>query len=254
MKIANRCPACDGTELEKTPAILMPYIAKRVFGWDCIRTEDSTVYSICNTVHCVSCGMLFCDIRFDPDENERLYANYWKGEAVEMREKYEQNWGDRNWAIQSGLERIPAIEWFLEPRLKFPVDILDWGGDTGENTPFKDRSKRVDIYEVGSNPVVWGKRVDVPEPPYDLIILSNVMEHVSYPSELLSDILRYMGKALLYIEIPYVPSEFKHKLYWHEHINFFTEEAVKRLLSRMGLEIVSSKHIPPYYQIACKTK
>jgi hypothetical protein len=254
MKIAICCPACGSSALKKTPAVLVPFVAKRVFDWETIKIDDMFMCSVCNTVHCLSCGMVFCDIRFDPEEAARLYAGYWGKEYIEMREKYEHGYGKRIWAIASGINRNPAIEWFLQKHLKFPVDILDWGGDTGEFTPFKDKSKKVHIYEIGSNPVVWGERVNEPQPPYDLIVLSNVLEHASYPMDILSDIMKVIGNALLYIEVPFVPSELGIKTYWHEHINFFTEESVKRMLDRCGLEIVSTNQLPPYYQVACGAK
>jgi hypothetical protein len=252
MKIAKNCPACDSKIFTTTPAVLMPFVAKRVFGWDTIQTEDLTAYSICNTMRCLSCGMVFCDIRFDDDETAKLYANYWGKEYTAMREKYERGYGERVWRIASGIDRIPAMEWFIEPHIKLPVDILDWGGDTGSNTPFRDKSKKLHIYEIGDNPVLYGERVNVPQPPYDLIVLSNVLEHASYPADIIMDITKVIGDALLYIEVPFVPSEIRSKTYWHEHINFFTEEAMNQMTARCGLKIVSARQIPPYYQVLCK--
>ena len=34
MKIATRCVCCDGQALSATPAVLMPFLAYRIFGWE----------------------------------------------------------------------------------------------------------------------------------------------------------------------------------------------------------------------------
>jgi hypothetical protein len=251
VKIATRCPACDGTHYKVTPAVLTPFVAERVFGWQTIYTERVIAYSICNTMRCLACGCVFCDIRFDPVEMRRLYAGYMGAEYTAMRDKYERGWKPPN-----NLNHAQAVEWFLSPyRLSFPVSILDWGGDTGRDTPFKDRCRKLDIYDIGTNSVQWGTRVDAPRPPYGLVVCSNVLEHDPYPAQILTEIHKAMDAAtILYVEVPYNSPVMESKTYWHEHINFFTEASISRLLSRCGLEVITSQHLPPVYMLACKRK
>ena len=73
MKLAKRCVACDGDRLGNVPAVLMPFVADRIFGWR--PTEISPEWglrdipagmacSICKTMMCEDCGMLFLDMLF----------------------------------------------------------------------------------------------------------------------------------------------------------------------------------------------
>ena len=62
--------------------------------------------------------------------------------------------------------------------IKLPLSILDWGGDTGKNTPFKNHSKKIHIYDVGNSKTVNGtikvSKSNLKNRKYDLIVCSNV--------------------------------------------------------------------------------
>jgi 2-polyprenyl-3-methyl-5-hydroxy-6-metoxy-1,4-benzoquinol methylase len=83
---------------------------------------------------------------------------------------------------------------------------------------------------------------------YDLVICSNVLEHVSYPQRLISDVLQHItSSTILYLEIPHEPLVKRHqdkkqmlfnKRHWHEHINFFCEESIRALADAMNLNIL----------------
>jgi 2-polyprenyl-3-methyl-5-hydroxy-6-metoxy-1,4-benzoquinol methylase len=119
--------------------------------------------------------------------------------------------------------------------------VLDWGGGNGINTPFKDAE--IDILDMAEKPLKCGKRVTEPDPPYDLIVCSNVLEHVSYPVEFLNQIKPWMDRStVLFMEIP---KENREQLVWHEHINRFTDESIRRLLAICGLSIIDYKLFPP---------
>jgi hypothetical protein len=122
-----------------------------------------------------------------------------------------------------------------------PRRVLDWGGNNGRNTPFKEAE--IEIFDIGSIQPKDGKFVAEPHPPYDLIVCSNVLEHVSYPRWLVTQIKACMNEdTALYIE---VPIENPDMVFWHEHINRFSEQSMRKLLDLCGLEILGMKLAPP---------
>ena len=97
-RIATHCVCCQGTNLNRSPAILMPFVASRVFGWEPVEItaewglrdiRQGFAYPLCNSVQCADCGVLFLDIRFDDAEMSALYADY-RGDAyTALRERFE---------------------------------------------------------------------------------------------------------------------------------------------------------------------
>ena len=135
-------------------------------------------------------------------------------------------------------------------------------------------SKIFDIYDISNKDVIDGAktvtRKEAFSKKYNLIICSNVLEHVSYPSDLLGDILNVMYKdSVLYIEVP-LENIFLEgsteinlkKKHWHEHVNFYSEESLRCLMKNVGLEIISLRKFQAtaggnssfLFQIACKLK
>ncbi len=142
----------------------------------------------------------------------------------------------------------------MSPLLHFPVSILDWGGGDGKNTPFRNQCSILDIYDISNIAVISGARSVTHQvataSKYDLIVCSNVLEHVPYPSDLLRDIKQSMhAGSLLYIEVPYEElvrvhgsDVLQYKKHWHEHINFFSPSSLKRLLNNCGLKTVATNN------------
>ena len=144
-KIANSCVCCGEKNLNKSPAILMPFISERVFDWTPVEINEDwglrtvksgMAYSICHSLQCTNCHHLFLDIRFGNIEMDRLYHEYRKEEYVELREKYEPGYKLKNSELSEGYNYISDIEKFIQPHLiAKQLRILDWGGDSGKNTP-----------------------------------------------------------------------------------------------------------------------
>lgn len=262
----------------------MPFVAHRAFGWAPALIDESwglnsvqkgMAYSVCKTLLCIDCGLLFSDIRFSDHELGKLYRNYRGLEYTTLRESYEPGYTQRNDALGQEIDYGGIVEKFLKPLLCFPVAILDWGGDTGKNTPFKDKCKTFDIFDISNIDVIEGarsvNRQEAISKKYDLIVCSNVLEHVPYPSDLLRDIKDAMcAESLLYIEVPYEEvvrvhgrSAIAYKKHWHEHVNFFSPSAMAQLIVNSGLKIVAmnldasiTAGLKSSYliQIACKCK
>lgn len=262
MKIAKRCVCCDGALLRRVPAVLMPFLAHRIFGWDSVEiTRDwnmrdlalGRAYSVCNTLACEACGLHFLDMRFDDDEMAALYADYRGPMYRAERESFEPGYGARNDILLDGSPYIAAVETILAPYVGITPRVLDWGGDTGVNTPFKARASAHHVYDISDKPVIAGAvRVSLEQARrsvYDLIVSSNVLEHVPFPREQLCEIAAVMNpETILYLEVPHedvvrlIASSDERtgaKRHWHEHINFFTEEAINAMTEHAGLEILT---------------
>lgn len=148
------------------------------------------------------------------------------------------------------------------------------GGDVGKNTPFKDNNSIFDIFDVSNKPVLNGAKSVSKKTAfgtnYNLIVCSNVLEHVPYPADLILDIKNAMNKdTVLYIEVPYEDvirvsdpdvdlSQLKR--HWHEHINFYSENSLRNILSICGFEIIALRKLNAsaggnsafIFQVACK--
>lgn len=210
--------------------------------------------SYCKTLLCLDCGLTFCDIRFDNDEMHRLYVGYRDESYIRERERYEPGYRERQAGFSDGLPYIAEIEDFLRPHLGENIRILDWGGGTGINTPFKKYPS--DVYDISGAPVKYGRKVaHVGKFDYDLIVFANVIEHTPYPAKLLTRIIRKMRRdTVLYIEVSLDDAAGKTK--WHEHINVFTEGALHRLVERCGLEVLGTRKLvsPPYHPYLMATR
>lgn len=258
MKQANECPCCGEVNFKKTSAILMPFLSKRIFGYDyvCIdeswnlyNFENTKAITLCHSLQCNNCEFLFCDLRFDDEEMSNLYNDY-RGESyVQLRDFYEPGYRIKNEIINQGINYKSKIESFLSNFGDYSI-ILDWGGDDGINTPVFS-AKDLYIYDISNKEVLPNftllQKQDLKNYSYDLIVCSNVLEHVSYPRELLQDIRNYMSKdTVLYIEIPCEKLIMKKEIidkneikrHWHEHINFYSENSIKELLKACNLNIL----------------
>jgi SAM-dependent methyltransferase len=264
--IADQCVCCGSAQLKKSPAILMPFVAHRALGWPPVQIDDSWglhsinngfAYTICNSLYCESCGFLFLDIRFSDAEMNRLYHGYREKEYVDLRAHYEPGYRLRNDALNSGERYLTKVEAFLNPYLSMPVALLDWGGDTGKNSPFRNNSKYLHIYDISNKPVVDGAqqvdKITALQTDYDLVVCSQVLEHVPYPADVIMEMKQAMhANTILYIEVPYealmrnaedAGDLHLQKKHWHEHINFFNTQSLLALLKQCGLRVLAIKQI-----------
>lgn len=284
IRISQNCICCGSEDLLNSPAILMPFVSHRVFNWRPVVIDETwglntisngKAYSICNTLCCANCGLIFLDYRFSDSEMSNLYKNYRDEEYVNLRDYYEPGYKERNKLILNGNNYISLVEEFLKPYLKFPISILDYGGDTGKNTPFRNGENKIDIYEIsGIDTLPYTNLVtkeDAFNKKYDLIICSNVLEHVSFPQIIINELELLMNKdSLLYIDLPYEDilktgesiDIYKNKKHWHEHINFFSKQSIIEMFRKTQLEIISLETFDLYaggknaslFQILCRKK
>jgi len=271
-RIARQCVCCGSRDLVKSPAVLMPFVAHRVFDWkpttidktwDLRTIPAGNAVSICNSVLCNSCNHLFLDIRFSEDELALLYADYRGENYVALRSQYEPDYAERNNSLKDGITYHEDVRNFLDPYLHVPVAVLDSGGDTGINTPYREEASICHIYDISAVKVVNGAKQVTQEEAlnnrYDLVVCSNVLEHVPYPTDTLSEIYRFMSKkTVLYIELPYeqimretqdLSNVLNKKRHWHEHINFFSKSSIERLIDRCGYRVIDFRELSVSHEI-----
>ena len=215
--VASTCVCCGHAELMRSPAVLMPFIAHRVYQWEPALIDASWglqtiseghAYALCNSLLCSECNLLFLDIRFSDREMARLYKNYRDDTYTALRDRYEPGYRVRNEGLVQGINYLHEIETFLQPHLPDTLRVLDWGGDTGVNTPFKEgAANTVHIYDISGLETTGRLRKVSKETAaqhvYDLIVCSNVLEHVPYPRLVLAEIMAVMTPTtVLYIEVP----------------------------------------------------
>ena len=265
-RIASACVCCGGTNLNKSPAILMPFIADRVFGWKPVKIDanwhlntikNGMAYPICNSVQCKDCNHLFLDIRFSDVEMIKLYKDYRGKDYCLLREKYEPGYLEKNKKLSYGHQYKKKVENFLKPFLEKPIRILDWGGHDGRNTPFKKQSELLHIYDISNanyvNQLKTLSKENLKKYNYNLIICGNVLEHVPFPITTLREIKFYMDyKTILYIELPFenivreaedISMLYKQKKHWHEHINFFNESSILEVINSLEMKLLKLNYL-----------
>lgn len=118
-------------------------------------------------------------------------------------------------------------------------------------------SGKIHVHDISGVAVVAGaKRVNpdqLLQCDYDLVACCQVLEHAPSPLELIGEIVPLLSeRTLLYLEVPHEQLIREHpgslelaklKHHWHEHVNFFTEPALRRLLERSRLQLVDI-HFP----------
>lgn len=265
--IARHCICCDGDRLSRSPAVLMPFVAQRVFGhepveitaeWGLRDLRNGMAYTLCNSLQCQECGVLFLDFRFTDEQMAALYHNYRDELYNSQRIRYEPGYASVVGHYAKRADYLAEVEVWLASHLPAAPAVLDWGGDSGINSLFLTKNRLLHIYDISGVDLVPGAQRVVSEKliqeRYDLVVCSEVLEHVSFPQELLRQILPTMGvHTLLYLEVPHEALVRQNpdsldlaplKRHWHEHINFYTEISLRRLLERLGLQIVDTLHLP----------
>lgn len=265
---AQSCICCLSSSLRRTPAVLMPFLAKRVFNHDPVEiTADwglrdlrpGMAYSLCNTLECADCGAIFLDYRFSDKELSRLYKNYRGPEYNIMRTGFEPSYAATASYYQGRAAYLEAVEAVLSPYLPSQPRVLDWGGGSGVNSPFRFLAGPLHVYDISDVDVcAEATRVSHEEclvNAYDLIVCSQVLEHVSYPVHVLQEITRLLRpETLLYLEVPLEEvfsiagnciNRGSTKRHWHEHINFFSPASLEALAHTCGLHILAytSMHV-----------
>ncbi len=262
--IYDECLACGSLEIQSNPAFFMPFITDRAFKMPMFQiTQQNTglkdifngfAYQYCNSLYCKSCGHLSCDLRFNDEQMKNLYHNYRGSDYLELREHYEPGYINRNNIFNKEYHYRKLVDQFItESITKHPISVLDWGGDSGINTPLKEKVKTHHIFDISNVEPINGACLvgedEICKFTYDLVVCQHVIEHLPFPTKSINNLVKKInGNPLFYFEVPHekvmrnLPAnEFPKKIHWHEHINFYSEKSMAKLLSRCGLKVINLK-------------
>ena len=194
--------------------------------------------------HCKTCKMVFADPMPSDSALAEFNASYFTcahGGKPQSRTAT---------AFFSGIARLRMA--YLEPYLaEHEINVsrvLELGPGPGffarnwlkkhPNTIFNaietDSSCHDSLKEIGVRLVDPAER-QAKEEPFDVIVMSHVLEHVSSPIQFISEATQNLRKGgALFIEVPC--RDWEHKPIDEPHLLFFDKEPMKRLLGNQGFE------------------
>lgn len=270
MKIANQCVICENDNFISRNAIVVPFLADRIFK------RNSFITSL---IHCKNCDFQFYAIRLEDKELVLLYDNYRDDRYIEQRNKYEPWYTHR---LNNRLFSNPTLmknrrDSVIEQANSYDSDsfqkintVLDFGGDKGQLLDGIFNKCEKYVFEISNVDLLPGiKKAVYPSPiTFDFIICANVFEHVSYPVETLKIISEMAhDNTILYLEVPYEKPYssitlikriiqqlmllfFRPRVFistfgrgmlthMHEHVNYFSRKSLSILLENAGYKNIS---------------
>jgi len=240
--------------------LVAPFLATRIWNRDpfCV-----------DLVGCDSCGFIFYNPRLDDSDLHRLYEDYRLEEYQRMRNSFEPWYTEKFNADLASSASYEIRRSKLESILRENVGdrkisrILDHGGDRGDLVAGLLDGTQAYVYDISGVAPAQGV-ISTNDPVAcraDLIINSNVLEHVGFPRQTVSEILKASpNDGLVYLEVPCEfpfslsrvgrriaqigivtitrPCVARHVLrraslyMMHEHINYFSEHSLATLDAR----------------------
>jgi hypothetical protein len=261
---ALNCVTCGSLKIKKSQSFLMPFVADRALGYKNLKiTKETTglrdikagyIYFPCNSILCEKCGHLSSDIRFNELQMKRLYDKYRQKDYIDLRNSYEPGYTLRNNKFEKEYHYKKIVENFIFDTTGIePRSVLDWGGDSGLNTPFGHNLDIHHICDISNVKVINGSKKilisNLHKYNYDLVTSQHVLEHLPWPIESLLQIKKAISNnSFFYIEVPHEPimrstliNKHLLKKHWHEHINFYSLNSLAALLKKCGLKVLNMK-------------
>lgn len=273
MTEAKNCLICEGQIRRSKKALVAPFLADRI--WD----KDPFCIDL---VECKDCGFLFYNPRLDPDEEGRLYRDYRGSDYFNARRTFEPWYTAELNALTASPEsynrrRIKLAEILSRHIGDRKIEkVLDHGGDHGDLVKGLISGAEAFVYEISGTWTVDGVTA-ISNPALcqaDLVINSNVLEHVGFPRRLVEEIVcAARPSGLIFLEVPsespfaferlirriaqvgivslrrpsLLPAVFRPaSLYlMHEHVNYYTEQTLVKLLNSCGCQVIASGCNPP---------
>jgi hypothetical protein len=268
----SNCVVCEGPIRRIKRALVAPFLATRIWNRKPFRVD---------LVRCDSCGFMFYNPRLNGSDLQRLYLDYRSNEYQRSRHASEI-WYTKKFnydlaSPESYEGRRATLAQTLKPHIggQKIERILDYGGDRGDLVAGLFDGAQAFVYDIsGVSPAAGVTTVSDPAAcKADLIVNSNVLEHVGFPRELVREICAASpAGGLVYLEVPCeLPVGAKRivrrlaqvgimavtrpwlsasvlrpaSLYMmHEHINYFTPQTLVTLMRSCGGDVVASGSYP----------
>ena len=143
-------------------------------------------------------------------------------------------------------------------------NVLEVGCAAGQNLySFHLAGKRVRGYDLGPAALAFGQSLgmdlrpgsyaEIDDGPYDLIILSHVMEHFNNPVPAVAAMAEHLSSGgVFYVEVPDNDAFCLGSLQ-NAHVNYFTEATLTDALARGALEPVAINRCTPHIGMLCRT-
>jgi Methyltransferase domain len=220
---------------------------------------------------------MFYNPRLDDDDLRRLYSNYRSEDYQKMRHASEP-WYTSKFNIGLASESAYKVRREkLAPILREHIGhrkirrILDFGGDRGDLVMGLFDGAEAFVYDISG--IAAAEGVTATKDPAscnaDLVINSNVLEHVGFPRLVVNETLQATPKGgLVFLEVPYEapfePSRIARRIaqigvmaltrpglarhimrpsalyMMHEHVNYYTEQTLATLMRSCGAKVIGS--------------
>jgi hypothetical protein len=268
----SSCVVCDGPTRKLKRALVAPFLAHRIWARKAFCVD---------LVRCSICGFMFYNPRLDSEDLNREYAGYRSAEYLAMRNSFEPWYNAKmNSTLASPehyQERRAILRDILRPHIADRAirRVLEYGGDRGDLAVGLVDKAEAWVYDIsGVNPAPGVTGTSDPKScAADLILNSNVLEHVGFPREIIASILSAAPQSgLIFIEVPCelplgayrvarrlaqiilttalrpaagVQMLRPAALYlMHEHINYFSEQSLTALMRNSGARVLASGIYP----------
>jgi hypothetical protein len=262
---ASKCVICDGDFRRLRKAMVAPFLAQRIW--------DRPLFCV-DLVRCQACGFMFYNPRLEPAEEARLYQGYRSEEYQRIRHSsepwYTASFNARLASPASYELRRRAVGAILRQHAggRAIRRILDYGGDRGDLVRGLVDGAAAFVYDISGIPPVDGvaSTTDPAGCKADLVVNSNVLEHVGFPRRVLVEMLKATPVgSLVFVEVPCEAPLAATRIVrrvaqigimvlkrpglarsvvrpaslfmMHEHVNYFTKQSLTTLVRSCGCAV-----------------
>jgi 2-polyprenyl-3-methyl-5-hydroxy-6-metoxy-1,4-benzoquinol methylase len=270
MERAASCLVCGETITKRRKGVVAPFLAHRIW--------DRKPFAV-ELLECQACQFKFYNPRLGDEEQGKLYAGYRESQYQQLRHSFEPWYTERFNASLSSPETVRRrraifARIFSEHIRPCGVrSVLDFGGARGELVQNLIPGGEACVYDISSVeplPGVQKRSLQdcISTKGFDLIVTSNVLEHVSSPRQFLGQIASIASEGtLVFVEVPWEsPSgcaawakrlvqhialgvarpkvtlsllEVGALTVMHEHVNFFAPVTLERLMVSMQWKVIA---------------